>query len=306
MADVIQGLDGYLFLGNDTNRTTEQFEGRYPLEDGVLQTISRRHAERAGLMAARGGDYVHMLVPNKETVLMHLLPQPYGFQRHGLTPFNRYDDLGLALGYKSIFRPHHLRRKHEEQAAYARLDTHWTHFGAHAYLRECFRRTHLRNELRALDALPMASKPDVQRGDLGVKIAAADEPILYCSPAFPHAVTVLDNGVDNDGHVRFCTNREAPVRKRALVQHDSTGNWLHLVLRELFAETVFIHHANCDFDFIDRLAPDLFLFIQVERFFVREPANSVDLPTLIAGYEAKRGAPRSAVPFLASPPGKAA
>ena len=94
------------------------------------------------------------------------------------------------------------------------------------------------------------------------------------------------------------------MRKRALVQHDSTGNWLHLVLRELFAETVFIHHANCDFDFIDRLAPDLFLFIQVERFFVREPANSVDLPTLIAGYEAKRGAPRSAVPFLASPPAK--
>ena len=304
MADVVQGLDGYLFLGNDTNRTIEQFEGRYALKDGLLQTISTRHAERAGSMSARGGDYVHIVVPNKETALMHLLPQGHSFQKHGLTPYNQYEDLGLAQGYKSTFRPNHLRRKHEEEATYARRDTHWTHFGAHAYLRECFRLTRLREELRALDAMPMARKQDVQRGDLGVKIDAPDEPILYCSPATSHAVTVVDNGIANDGHVRFCTNAKAPVKKRVLVHHDSTGNWLYLVLRELFAETVTVHFADCDFGFIDRLAPDLFLFIQVERFFVREPANGVDLEAVVTAHEAARGAPRSAAPFLASPPGR--
>jgi alginate O-acetyltransferase complex protein AlgJ len=298
MSQVIVGDDGYLFLTNDSNRNTDQFQGAFPISINGLGEISSCHRERSAILAANGGLYIHLVVPNKETVLSHLMPDQYRYQRYGLTPYNLYEDLLFSDGYASFFRPNHLRRLHNEQITFARLDTHWTHFGALSYLRECFRYLRLRDEFDALSNMSIKTIPIQQTGDLGKKIGMPDEDLLYLAPAATASRTLFDNSITNDGHVRFYRNERAAVRKRVVIHHDSTAEWVINFLRDIFQEVLMIHYPSCDGSVITSLKPDIFLFVQIERFFVREISNALDIERFLREQEVKKNCSFATMPFI--------
>jgi hypothetical protein len=91
---------------------------------------------------------------------------------------------------------------------------------------------------------------------------------------------------------------DAPVPVRVLVLHDSTALWLMSILPELFPECMMIHTPDVDLDFVARYKPDIMLFLQIERFFVRPPSNQANYAEFIAGEQDRKGATANAVAYL--------
>ena len=288
LTQVIAGESGFLFLGSDSNSVLEQFEGRYPFSKNTADAIYAAHSERETCVRSYGGNYIHIIVPNKESVLPHLLPSNICYQRDGLTPYHFYDDVRIGADYHDFFAPNHLRRLHSDQITYARLDTHWTHFGAHSYIRECFRKLGLVEDLNALDSVGVLQSPMSQSGDLGRKLGKDDEHLIHLSPITNLAEKVFDNRIANDGRFRVFTNRRAPNAKRLLIHHDSTAEWIIPFLCETYAEVVTVHFPDCDIELIKVLQPNLLVFMQIERFFVRKIANNIVLSHTVAIQEDRK------------------
>jgi len=299
MSDVIVGQDGYLFLDNDTNRARDQFAGKLTLSEYEQHAIAFCHKSREKILRDDfEAPYIHIVVPNKETVLQHLLPSDLRFQKCGLTPVNAYLESEASVGVPTFFRPNLLRRIHETEPVFARLDTHWTHAGAVPYFEAALKFGGLIEAGCALAAMPRETRQIEQAGDLGTKIACGPEALNAIAPVGSKSRLIFTNGIRNEGCVRIYRNEEAPVKKRVLVLHDSTAMWLFGFIAALFSEVTLIHYPDLDPHFVGKYRPNILLFIQIERFFVRVPRNDVSWADVVAKEEARKEVKESAVAFL--------
>jgi hypothetical protein len=98
--------------------------------------------------------------------------------------------------------------------------------------------------------------------------------------------------------VRFYRNEKAAVRKRVVIHHDSTAEWVINFLRDIFQEVLMIHYPSCDGSVITSLKPDIFLFVQIERFFVREISNALDIERFLREQEVKKNCSFATMPFI--------
>jgi hypothetical protein len=298
MLGAVAGEDGYLFLGSDSNSSFDQYEGKYRLDSSKMRSIRAAHEGRSSILGEWGGRYAHIVVPNKETVLQHLVPTCYRYQRCGLTPYNLYEETERGRAYASFFRPNYLRMIHEEEMSFARLDTHWTHFGAISYLREALSCLGFVNEGDALRSLSLRRTTIHQAGDLGAKNGMDKEELVSISPLRKFEGRESDNQIGNDGRTRYFVNDNPSVNRKVLVHHDSTSEWLILVLRDLFRELLMVHYPDVDNGLLSVYKPDIFLFIQIERFFIRPVSNEARLAAIVADRERAKGGSNSALPIL--------
>lgn len=302
MQGVIHGYDDYLFLDNDTNRVTEQVRGLLSLSERECHEIAFCHKSRRLFLAEEfGSTYLHIIVPNKEMVLSHLLPDNLRLQEHGLTPVNSYIESDASISAATFYRPNLLRQLHQTEPVFSRTDTHWTHAGAVAYLRRALQFAGLKQAADALGAMPRTAVEGSQLGDLGVKLNLDPEKLVILSPTLKSYRLAFTNEIRNEGCVRFFRNDNAPIVMRVVLMHDSTAMWLLGFLPALFSEIVMIHYPDADPMFLSKYKPDIVLFMQIERFFVRIPKNDVSWASVVAQEEARKTASRSAVEILAYP-----
>jgi len=141
MSGVVFGKDGHLFLSNDSNHSLAQISGEVPLTERQAFEIALVHQNRRSFARKQiQADYLHLLVPSKEMVLSHLLPDDIRLQEKGLTPVASYFEAQPDAAQTTFYRPNLLRKLHETQPAFSRTDTHWTHGAALAYLKAGLRR----------------------------------------------------------------------------------------------------------------------------------------------------------------------
>lgn len=285
---VLVGRDGHLFLTNDTNRVIDQIEGRFVLEPRQLWGTALAHAARRALCEAQGARYHHILIPDRETVLSQFLPEDVIPHRDGLTPIEQYARIGADRVHRFAYDPDILRRTYEEPSLF-KGDTHWTCDGAVRYMKALL--PGLGCDLSPYDNVAIKSYAYQNPGDLSVKIGAAPESASIRMPETPALKAVYDNNLPNLGRMRVYHNPEQPEQERWLVLHDSFGEWLTLMLPLLARTTCFVHMPDWDEMFVLDYRPTRVLFLQIERFFVRQPLNGIDFDQFMLEQAQAKGEP---------------
>lgn len=288
---VLVGQDGHLFLTNDTNRVIDQIEGRFVLEPRQLWGTALAHASRRALCEAQGARYDHIVIPDRETVLSRFLPEQVSPGRDGLRPLEQYLRVGAERVHRFAYEPDVLRRAYDEPSLF-KGDTHWTCDGAIRYMRALL--PGLGCDLSPYDSVAIKSYAYQNPGDLSVKIGAEPEPAIIRMPEAPVLKAVYDNNLPNLGRMRVYDNPEGPERERWLVLHDSFGEWLTLMLPLLARTTCFLHMPDWDEIFVLDFKPTRVLFLQIERFFVRQPLNGIEFDQFILQQAQAKNTPSPA------------
>jgi len=299
MPEAIQGHDDFLFLANDSNAACDQYAGKHVLSEQDAFQIYFVHQSRMKFLRDElGVPYQHIIVPNKEAVLHHLVPDSLKFQQEGLTPLNTFFETISSLENSTFYRPNLLRKLHAKELAFSRTDTHWTHYGALNYLIAALDHAGLEDAAKQLRDMPLAINEVKQVGDLGSKCGIEFEMVRSYVPKIKGGDLVMTNGIANEGCVRVFKNDAPLINKKLLIMHDSTAFWIIEYLRTLFAEVMMIHYPDFDPLFAYRYKPDAVLFMQIERFFIRAPKNDVSWAAIADKEEKRKGATKSAVPFI--------
>ncbi len=288
-AGAMMGKGEFLFLSNDSNRVIDQHRGitRMPRRD--IAGLAELHIERDAMMRGIGSAYRHVIVPNKETVLRDLMPAEYVYESAGKTPVNRYILIRPDVLPFTMFEPD-LLRNYPPIGVFRRDDTHWTPLGAFHYIAYLFATMPAFQSIVHHLIAPMDLGEQGQQGDLGNKIPGFPRSTYkLLAPRRPLGELSYVNGMGNSYRVRTFANEAAPDSRRILITHDSFGDRLFEILPSIFRRVAFVHAPDADLPLFAELAPDLYLNVQVERFFPRRPTNGVRLADKIDVIARRQG-----------------
>jgi alginate O-acetyltransferase complex protein AlgJ len=292
------GRDGWLFLTGGSNRVMDRYRGglrHWLLLRGWTRLIEAR-ARRAESLGIR---CLHVIVPEKLSV--------YDDKVEGL----RYDPAKAStrrLARRLARHPAYLDLLAPLRAArngpvplYLRTDTHWTIQGCLLAYRAI---------MRALGAIPptdIGTRPQVvseEVMDLGEKLR--DRPREQLNRLMlqrdakrvevgPMLAAYEAQGRDREAHVGahvVYRNEAVGADPRRLVLFgDSCAHFdpflLTGLLAESFREVHFVWSANLDWEYIERVRPDILLFELAERFLARLPKDDFDVA--VAGQRGTGG-----------------
>ncbi len=296
---VLIGRDGELFLKKDANNTVGQITGQVKLSYSHLTRIGMAHRSRQvfGTTIANFR-YGHAIIPSKEVAHRSLLPPEVVFEGNGSRPVKQYFDLEFSRIWRPFYEPSLL-----EPAGGSRffpyLDSHWNHGGAFRYF-SAFLANLAAPTGAILDDIPLRRFAAKQKGDLGLKLEMEAETIEIVAPIRSRGRLVFENGITNEGCVRWYRNDEIAGSPRAFIMHDSFTLWLRGFVPELFSEVLLFHGTIFDYDFVRQFAPDVVLCLQAERFFPREPETGGDMLSFISQQETEKCARDSFIEVLRS------
>lgn len=295
-AQVLEGKEGYLFLTNDSNRVIDQVEGRFVLSERGIWNIAATHAARRAFCQMLGAEYHHVVVPDRETVYAHLLPDTVKPGSVGPRPLQQYRNAGADALHPIVFEPSILSEQ-KDPPAYPKNDTHWSFAGAERYAR--FIADLLGADPNLLDFSDAIDHTYENPGDLGSKIGHPPVPFSLRISTDPAVKPIYDDRLMNVGRLRITGNEKRPQGERWLVLHDSFGELLALMLPLCAHKICFVHTSDFDEVFALRYRPTRVLMLQIERFFVREPYNGMDWLKMIGEqHERKSGEEAALLPPL--------
>ena len=292
------GRDGWLFLTAGSNNVVGQFS-----RSGYMRRRVRgwkdRVVERVRRCESFGARYLHVVVPEKLTVYDHRLADGLRVSVR-LSPALR---LRRALFWHRKARRACLdlvsafRAERDERDLYYRTDSHWSFEGCA-----------LANRLicAAVGAVPrdLSVEPDrwIERaGDLGGKF---DPPVTEAWPirTLPmraervHAspIVQLREGTGRadtlhvGAHVVLRNRSEGIDPRRLVLFGDSYAHFAPIMLTaflaESFAEVHFLWSSSLDWNYLERVRPDIVVGQVAERFMYQVPDDRFD----IAAYAEER------------------
>lgn len=290
VGDVGIGADGWLFLAGGSNHVLEMY---LEPEDRHLAVCRQWHgiiARRIREMAGLGARYLHVMVPEKLTILGDRLGWPIDHRRSRGASLNTTAPAGL--------RPHLVdlvsafRTSGDPERLYLKTDSHWSRHGAFAaYEAICAR-------LGAVARPELKDRPSdcgTLVLDLGGKLPQPPAETVAFARFRQEAQLVSDaglvrykraHGLENEGalhvgsHVEFRNDR-APNSQRILIFGDSFCEYrdhlLTALLAETFRHTTFVWSTSLDPGLCARQRPDLVLGVMTERFMARRPDDRFDL-----------------------------
>ena len=287
---VVEGRDGWLFLGGDTNRVMEQSTGRLQLTASQLRAWVRLLENRVAWTSSRGVDYHLLIAPNKESVYSAHLPEGYCLSEDRIV--NR---LVEAFGPEAPvdYPVDHLRQLAAGEQLYSKGDTHWNGVGAfHAY-RRWVSLVSKSIAVRPLERVDTRESHHEDVGDLGSKCGPERPHLVHgLVPARPSATLVDDNGVHNAGHRQRWRNGELSGGPKLLVFHDSFFGGMVRFWAESFGELVAVHTPLLEYDVVEDEAPDVVLSVMVERFLILIPDDVLGRSSAEVAADKLRGSAR--------------
>lgn len=260
--EVLAGKDGYLFLAGGSHRVLEFVLGRLRPTAQSHTNFATDIAERARISTSIGARYLHVVFPDKQSVLPALFPYPVGE-----TLTERYlrrapEVAPLVCNLRDILAA-------QPKPVFARTDTHLTDFGTIAATAHLVERltgqTHPDIEALLLGAL--ADGPPQLR-DLGSKLSPPiTEAIPACTAPWRGHSFFNDLSGGNNGlvHIRF--NPEAPIRRRLLWFGDSFGRQACQFLAFYFQEVVFLRTGFFHPEIAAAIRPNILITQNIERYF---------------------------------------
>jgi hypothetical protein len=237
-ARVVQGKDGWLFLGDDI---ADACEGKGP----ISHTLSRLDG-LARSIEASGRRFVFVVAPNKSTMEPQNLPDHF-YGKQCMT--KRTDELWQELrtnppqGYLDVRGPLEAQQRKDGKPIYWKSDSHWTSRGAAVYAHELAKRL----DPRLWQGRSIVSTGPAQRqGDLSALLGAprtdtspgwdVSRPGVRTgyakAPALPQRPTPIHN-----------TTTGVPLfRPKTMLLGDSFTHTSRRVLYPLFADVTPLHN----------------------------------------------------------------
>jgi len=259
--DYIEGIGGWRFLDNDSNRSVDQYTGIRTLSSDELKDWV------SFLIDAHRNNYILMVAPAKEEVAPFLYPR----KRAELTPIDQLLQLPEA---KSILFPIS-ELASQWSVTYGPLDTHWTDQGA------CIAAAAIARQLgaptAALDSIPFAIFS--REGDLGNKSTPPLASLGFHFKEPPRAkFLAFDNGVPNHGRVWIFENKDAPVNQRVAIFGDSFSINMAPALSNIYRRVFYAHSAaQPDQRILQMEKPDHVILQTNQRFITTPPKANCDL-----------------------------
>ena len=301
---VRQGEDGWIFLTGGRNSPLDYFKGRRTLSPALIDSWERVLRERAQRCADLGARFVQLFVPDKLTIYADKFPSrldaaqgPLGVLMRGLHAAD------AELCEQHLINPTaFLTKNREKYPVYWKTDSHWGFPGCHLTYQLLFSQLGLvqHPELRAR---PRLSKSMVM--DLGCKL---DPPVqemvtyyrLVKDARRVHANEVVEfkekNKLLNEpglhvGSNVVYRNDNAPNPQRVVLFGTSFSEYREHLLTGMLAESVrelhFVWSTSLDFDYIEKVKPDLVIAEIAERFIPACPSNTWNLETYAESALAK-------------------
>lgn len=266
MASAYLGSEGYLFLGNDSNRILDQISGRLRLSPAVKADWARSLQEREDFFRSIGMPLVNVILRNKEWHFKNFLPAGVFY-----APETVIDDFISVIpsSSRSGFLVVDFASHCFGAPTFMRGDTHYTAHGAFcAYMQiveQISKVTGKDLDPLQLDELTILNQEAV--GDLSEKL---DYPFKELRSSFQTGLEVyVTNGLNNIGFISYQRSSHPRNRGRLLIFGNSfaAGQLLQL-LSATFSEVFFVFAPNVYYDLVKDLAPDLVLVQYLERFLV--------------------------------------
>lgn len=259
---VIEGRDGWLFLGNDSNNSVGQFTGEVNLSHSKL-SVFVNYLEI--VLSKVDCPIVFSIAPNKE----YVLPEKYPFEKMDSTPegcllhekvIKALSTVGLAFDYPANFLS-------ELEYSYYKTDTHWSDYGAYNVLKRFFDQS-FGIGICKLDFKDFSFES--VSGDLGSKLdGRKDRRLSYSFDIERFAV--FDSQLKNHGYGVHYVNPDPIDPRKILIFGDSFGISYIKPLVLTFKEVVFIYSpATFIEDIYSIFNPD-FVILQINQRFLLEP-----------------------------------
>lgn len=252
---VIEGKDNYLFLDNDSNRSVDQFTGKYPI---LEQTFDRWNAFFSSI-----DQYTQMkflVIPAKEEIFKDHYPYQRG-QNIFIDEFlRRYKD-------RIVYPAKELSVAREY--SYSRTDTHLSAYGSVETVNVVLKEFGLKERL---DPTKQKFCISLVAGDLGNKLTPNQfSPAI--TPAEPHQMDFINN-IPNHGQIRVYLNSTAYLSKKIMILGDSFAQTLAPYFAKIFQSVVYLYTAaGIDKEIIEKENPDYILFQSNQRFLISPPTH---------------------------------
>lgn len=293
------GTEGWLFLMGGSNNVTDFYTTSTKFTDRHTNSWTSLLERRSTVAKSMGIDYVHLIAPEKLTIYPEFFGQDLPF-------YDKAPALQLASATAKTGLRHHFvdvipffRSQKINYQLYWKTDTHWTPYGAiSAYQLLC-------HQLRASQ---FAQLPNLGRRkatlalDLGNKLSP---PVLetFEMLVLPvHATRTAVNplvefklkaGLENEAGlhvgsaVAFENMNQRCDPRTVLVFGDSFSEYRSHLLTGLIAETFrsthFVWSANVDWNYVERIKPNIIITELAERFMDVVPTDDIDLESFAAG-----------------------
>jgi hypothetical protein len=261
---VVEGKDGWLFVGNDTNDTLGQHAGERLLTDLQVQQWHDLLEARSAWLYLHGIPYIALIAPDAHAIYPDLLPDDFtqGATRPALQVLERLEQSG---SWAPVMYPLAALQEEREEMVYAQTDSHWSEYGAYVAYRELIARLNESMPLRSITPQELHRTYERRAGDLGLKFEPPvfDERYGYVDVVASRVQLVDDNRVRNHGRlVEF--RAEADNELTCLVFGDSFATRMMPLIAESFRRT-FWAHIYFDYELVRELRPDAVVTVIGER-----------------------------------------
>lgn len=258
--DVLVGNDGHLFLAGGAHRVLELAQGKTAVPLVSFSTFEENIRQRLLECNNRRIPYVHVVVPDKHSVLVEAFPFTID-----VTLGKQYIDRVPALE-NTICYPIALFREHSDHC-FLRTDTHPSDHGIVILTTEIVKQLTLQDYHQETEIMLNNLTAERQNtGDLGSKLV----PIVTSAERYlvPHWQSrFLSNGLPtNNGVTDIWLSEKALTEKRLLIFGDSVGRAIARVASRFFRIVVFLRTPYFHSDLLDVIQPDFVLSENVERY----------------------------------------
>ncbi len=258
---VLFGEDGELYLAHGGHSVLDFATGRRQVSDEMFAIFEANVLGRAARCAAYGAKYLHLIFPDKQSVVRERFP------------FNNPVCLGLLYDQNCPSVSKHVRNltevlRREPSAVFKKTDTHLNDYGmalAASMIVETITGQQRSTVLEQFTSRPVAVQ--TAAGDLGMKVVpqlqSEDRSIIANWP-----LHFFSNGVGfgNDGLIDIYVSPSSLSKIRLVWFGDSFGRGCVRLLSLFFREIVFLRTRYFHEEIVFQIRPDVVVTENVERY----------------------------------------
>lgn len=271
---VIKGLESWLFLGNDANKSLDQFTG-----NTLIQSAEIDHWNLYLNSFSKLSNAVLLVPPSKEMVF----PEFYPYDRAAICPIDQLSVL-IRNNYNINFLyPLDLLKK--DRYSYTKNETHWSYKAAYNVLLEILNKWSL--NVHTIDNFfKFSLRPII--GDLGSKLenpSYSDYYVISNNFKIDDYLVFTNFKKPQQGHILKYVNNNSLFNKSLIIFGDSFGVYLLEFCVKFFRKVILVRsNATVIYDFLKHEELDFIIAEMTERYVVRSPLfvnRIIDYPPCI-------------------------
>ena len=269
------GDDGFLF--HRDHDALEQLSATIVLRRRQIDVWVEALEARLAWCKSHGAAMRFLVIPEKHVVYEDKLPRftRVSRRRPAMQLFGALDE---PVRRRTLYPLKELKAASRIKPTYFKTDTHWNAYGAfvaYSTLIESLREEIALETIRE-DELAWKERPFV--GDLGVRYAREQgETRASLVPNAAHKLVFQNNNFGRGAiHVYENERRDLPT---CVLFRDSFSSFLIPYLMHGFSSIVAVSSLSCHYDLLEKLKPDVVLFVAIERFLATfGRGRTIELP----------------------------